>query len=275
MKKLLILLAGASLYLYGGLINGVAVVVGKQPITLLEIEKTKEKLNVNRDKAIRVLIDEKIKSQKIAELGIDVGEFELEQRLSLLAQQNNLSVEELKEVLEAKFVSWETYKSDVKKAIIDEKLSQRVLADELVVVDEDDIRIYYENNKFQFTEPKYIELTQYISTNKNDLRNFIRNPLMLNNNIVADEQNLEVANLNPKLAAILVTVKEGGFSPIFPAGPNRFFTILVKKRLGEELKDFEKVKNSIREKLNEKNRSKAIESYFLKERNRVKISYVR
>ncbi len=257
-----------------GLINAVAVVVANEPITLLEIEKKKQQEGLSSAEAVNVLVDEKIKKQKIKELGIEVDEYELEERIEFVAKQNNLSVEELKEVLEARFMSWQEYRKDIKEAVINEKLSQKVLADELVAIEEEDVRIYYENNQEEYQTAKELEVVQYVSKDKNELERYTKNPLMLSETITSQEQTIATQDLNPKLATILKETKKGAFTPIFPAGDN-FITFLVKRKTGEEIAPFESVQSRIREKLNQSRRAQAINSYFQKERTKVDIRVVR
>ncbi|MCV6608760.1 MAG: SurA N-terminal domain-containing protein [Campylobacterales bacterium] len=273
MKKLLIIL-GVSSLLFSELINGVAIVVGKKPITLYEIEKTMKEEKISKTEAVDILINKKIELEKIEELGIRVSDYELDERIKFVAKQNNMGVSELRQVLEARFIGWSSYKEKIKEGILNEKLSREVLSNELVSVDENDGKIYYEQNLEKYNQPTSVKVVKYISDSRSELEATIKNPMRVSRRVQSEKETVKLSTTPPQIAAIISTTKERKFTPILPIGGN-FLAIFVEKKLDTKQRSYQEVKGQILEELNSKNREKAVESYFKKARSSIKITYIR
>lgn len=275
MRSVLIVCFVFILSLEAGLVNAVSVVVNNTPITLYQIDKTAEKMNISKEKALEFLIDEKIKEDEIKTLGIFVDEFEIEDRMEAVAKSNNLSKKELIDILESKFISLKEYKEELKKKITQEKLIRKIFSQESIFVDNEDALIYYKNNSQEFTLPSRVKITKYATKNKRDLENFLANPLMINQTIVTESEVVDTNALNPSLASLVAETKEGAFTPILPTGNDVFVAIFVEEKLDMIQKEFDDVKNAIIEKLREDSESKAIHRYFKKQRSMAKIITLR
>lgn len=263
------------LSLEAGLVNAVSVIVNNTPITLYQIDKIAEKMNISKEKALEFLIDEKIKEDEIKTLGIFVDEFEIEDRMEAIAKSNNLSKKELVDILESKFISLKEYKEELKKKIMQEKLIRKIFSQESIFVDDEDALIYYKNNPQNFTLPAKVKITKYATKNKRELENFLANPLIINQAIVTESEVVDTSALNPSLASLVAETKEGAFTPILPTGNDIFVAIFVEEKLDMVQKEFDDVKNAIVDKLREESESKAIDRYFKKQRSMAKIITLR
>lgn len=275
MRSVLIVCFVFILSLEAGLVNAISVIVNNTPITLYQIDKTAEKMNISKEKALEFLIDEKVKEDEIKTLGIFVDEFEIEDRIEAIARSNNLSKKELFDVLESKFISLKEYKEELKKKITQEKLIRKIFSQESIFVDDEDALIYYKNNSQEFTLPSRVKITKYATKNKRDLENFLANPLMINQTIVTESEVVDTNVLNPSLASLVAETKEGAFTPILPTGNDVFVAIFVEEKLDMIQKEFDDVKNTIVDKLREESESKAIQRYFKKQRSIAKIITLR
>ncbi|MDQ1339926.1 MAG: peptidyl-prolyl cis-trans isomerase SurA [Campylobacterota bacterium] len=263
------------LSLEAGLVNAVSFIVNNTPITLYQIDKIAEKMNISKEKALEFLIDEKIKEDEIKTLGIFVDEFEIEDRMEAIAKSNNLSKKELVDILESKFISLKEYKEELKKKIMQEKLIRKIFSQESIFVDDEDALIYYKNNPQNFTLPAKVKITKYATKNKRELENFLANPLIINQAIVTESEVVDTSALNPSLASLVAETKEGAFTPILPTGNDIFVAIFVEEKLDMVQKEFNDVKNTIVDKLREESESKAIDRYFKKQRSMAKIITLR
>lgn len=273
MNKIILTLLFAAMA-YSQMIDGVALIVGKKPITLFEIERTRAEFKFSKSEAIEYLINKKIEEQKIAQLGIKVEDYEVEERIGFVAKQNGLTIEQLREALASRFVGWESYKEKIKQSVVNEKLSREVLSNELVTADESDGRIYYEQHKGKYQKPSKVEVIKYISSGKEELVQTIKNPLRKSSKVSFEKETADIEKMNPQLVKIILRTEEGEFTPVIPIGEN-FLAIYVEKKLGLQQQSYEEVKNEILEELNIKNREKAVKNYFTKERSKVKITYLR
>jgi len=275
MKRILVLgllLCGS---VYAGLVNGIALIVNNEPITLYEIDVTAQKLKVSQKEAIEYLIDDKIQSSEIKRQGIAVDFYEIEERMESVARSNNLTLTEFKEILASKFISLEEYKENLKKKLIQEKLARKIFSEESTTVDREDARIYYDNNKEEFSIPTRVKITKYASKDQRELATYLRNPMIVNHSVAVESEEIKTDELNPKLLSLVLETPEGEFTPIIPVSNTLFVSIRINAKLNKDQKKFEDVESAIIAKLSQQNESKAIERYFKKQRASAKIVEVR
>jgi len=262
-------------YAFAGLVNGIAVTVNNEPITLYEIDDTAKKMKISKQEALDYLVDEKLQASEVKRLGIFVDSYEIDDRIDAIAGSNNLSVAEFKDILASKFIGFEDYKKNLQKKLVQEKLARKIFTEESVTVEREDARIYYENNKEEFAVPTRVKITKYASKDQRQLATYIRNPLLRPDGIMVESETVETALLNPKLLSLVLETKQGSFTPILPAGSDLFVSIRVEEKMDTNQKSFEEVEASIMEKLKQMNESKAIERYFKKQRANAKIVKIR
>ena len=275
MKKMIVLGLLLSGSVYAGLVNGIALVVNNEPITLYEIDAMAQKLKVSKNEAIEYLIDEKIQSSEVKRQGIDVDIYEIEERMESVARSNHLTLSEFKEILASKFISLEEYKENLKKKLIQEKLARKIFSEESTIVDREDARIYYDNNKEEFSIPTRVKITKYASKDQRELATYLRNPMIVNHSVAVESEEIKTDELNPKLLSLVLETQEGGFTPIIPVSNTLFVSIRIDAKLEKKQNSFEEVESAIIAKLSQQNESKAIERYFKKQRARAKIVEVR
>lgn len=275
MKKIVTVLLLLSSLAYAGLVNGIALVVNNEPVTLYDIDVTAQKLKVSKREATEYLIDQKIQDSEIKRLGISVDLYEIEERMESVAESNNLTLQEFKDILASKFISLEEYKENLKKKLIQEKLARKIFAEENTAVETEDARIYYENNKEEFAVPTKVKITKYASKDQRELAAFLRNPMMVGHSVAVESEEIKTDDLNPKLLSLVLETQEGGFTPILPVGNNLYVSIRIDKKMEKNQKSFEEVQSTIIAKLRQENESKSIERYFKKQRAKAKIVEVR
>lgn len=275
MKKLLLLGLLSVGLLHAGLVNGIALVVNDEPITLYDIDVMSQKMNVSKREATEMLISEKIQSSEIKRLGIEVDLYEIEERMESVASSNNLTLQEFKDILASKFISLEEYKESLEKKLIQEKLARQIFSEESAAVDTEDAKIYYENNKEEFAVPTKVKITKYVSKDQRQLAAFLQNPMMVGHSVAVESEEIRTEDLNPKLLSLVLETHEGGITPILPIGANLYVSFRIDKKLDKKQKSFEEVQSTITAKLRQENESKSIERYFKKQRVKAKIVEVR
>ena len=274
MKKLLISIIFALSTIYAGLIDGIAIIVNNEPITMIEILKVSKSLNISKKKAAELLIDERLQEAEIKKLGIVVDDFELENELEKFAKKRGLTLYELREILTQKGIDWEEYKSEFKKQLLKKKFFKKIAATKLTKPEEDEIYEYYKTHIDQFSVPKYVEVIKYISKDKRALQKIMKNPMAAVQGVQIGEEKVDVSTINPKLAYLLTDTKEGEFTPIIPFG-KQFLTMYIKKKIDVKPLPFEEVKNAVLSKLLEEKREKAIKDYLAKLKVSAKIKVLR
>ena len=108
-------------------IEGIAAVVNDQVISLYDvdqrvdlffatsgIEKSPEMTERMRDQVLRSLVDEKLQMQEATRVEIQIEETEIEERMELLAKQDNRTLDGIKEFLESKSIEENTLKAQIR-----------------------------------------------------------------------------------------------------------------------------------------------------------------
>lgn len=275
MKRIVLLWLLVAGMLQAGLLNGIALVVNNEPITLYDIDVTAQKMRISKREATEFLINEKIESSEIKRLGIDVDVYEIEERMESVAASNNLTLQEFKDILASKFISLEEYKENLKKKLIQEKMARKIFSEESVTVDTEDARIYYENNKEEFAVPTRVKITKYVSKDQRELAAFLQNPMMVGHSVAVESEEIKTEELNPKLMTLVLETGEGSFTPILPIGNNLYVSFRIDRKMNKQQKSFEDVQSTIVAKLRQENESKSIDRYFKKQRASAKIVEVR
>ncbi len=117
---------------------------------LMKTEEGEEALDNYREFVLEKLIEEELMIQKSDELGVNISEDEVEQRLQNIIDQTKGVTDrtELKEALKQDRRSLENLKQEIFRKLIREKIRGVLLDD--VEITEDEIRNYYETNKSSF-----------------------------------------------------------------------------------------------------------------------------
>lgn len=88
------------------------------------------------------LIDQKVLEMKAADVGINVGDKELSQRIEEFLRRQNLTPQELEEQLTKAGKSMESYRQDFKKEVLKQELIGRVISP-LVTITNDEVNSFY------------------------------------------------------------------------------------------------------------------------------------
>ncbi|GHV03527.1 hypothetical protein AGMMS50229_02950 [Campylobacterota bacterium] len=256
------------------MVNAIAAVVMGEPITTYDVESYAQAQKIGKKEAFERLIDDRLKQAKVKELGLTVGEDEIDSRIEQIAKRNNIESKTLREMIVARGMEWSSYRSNAKEAILNEKLSSAVMSSEFIPVSEEEMDRYYKANRSKFTQPSEIVVIQYASRNEKSLREAVRNPMISDPNIATTTQVLQAKELNANLYAVLTQTPIGGFTPIFPAG-DRLVALLVREKRGAIPVSFESAKNEIAQILRTQFEERSIENYFAKTRAKADITILR
>jgi peptidyl-prolyl cis-trans isomerase C len=138
--------------------------VGAQlPPTFVEQYK-----NQLRGQVLEGMIVEQLLDGKVKENNIIVTEEEVVEHLEKAAAQQNLSLDDIKEMMEARGQSFDEAKQRIKKGMAYQKLMDTQWAGKINVT-EDDAKKYYSENKTKFETPEQVRASHIlIKPNTND-----------------------------------------------------------------------------------------------------------
>lgn len=106
-------------------INAIAVVVDKEPITTYDIDQTMKALKIDRNKALGVLINEKMEISQMKQLGIVVNDLELDDAINKMLAQNKTTLNAFKANLKSKNQSYEQFRTNFKKDLEKESFMKK------------------------------------------------------------------------------------------------------------------------------------------------------
>lgn len=262
-KKLLLLFLISTSCSYAASINAIALIVNDEPITLYDIEKRKVEKNISKEKAVGELVDEALYSQLINRYNITADIFDVNNYLEKIAASNGMDLFAFKSIIKQKYQDYDQYEEQTRKQILRQKLTDKIVRGNLKIADEEDLRIYYDNNISMFQMASNVKAVQYASVNKNDLETIIRNPMSNIETIAISEVNLDQSTLNSQLRYIINETNINQFTPIFTSD-KKFVTLLIKQKEGQKTIDFIEVKDRVFNIVMQDREKKYLKDYFEK-----------
>jgi hypothetical protein len=274
MYKLFLTLLVSSGISFAGMINGVALIVNDEPITIYDIDNTMSVNKIGKNQAVGLLIDKALYEQSIKENNISADIFEINDYIEKLANANGMDIYTFKSVVKQKYGDYTAFEDEAKDAVIRQKLIQKIVKGQLAIATDEDMQLYYEKNKEQFSTSKFYEVTQYTSKNKSSLNSAIKNPMVLPSDVEREPVRLASDKLQPQMQYLLNETKTNSFTPIFTAN-KQFISLFVTRKEGTTSLNFESVKAKIFNDMMSLREKKYLKDYFEKEKLTADIKIVR
>jgi len=240
------------------------------PITSYEVDQLINKTGMSRNKALNMLVDQKLIESEIKKRNINVDDFEIENAMEKIAQRNGLSLFEFKNILMQKG-EYKKFRENLKQELLKRKLFDQIVRTKLKVSPEE-IKSYYENNKNDFKIFKTIQVTKYTANNRQLLQEVKQNPLGQNMQVKAQTQVYTYSELPVNLLFLFQQTRVGQFTPIVNDGLG-YSMYYVSRKDGSEYIPFEKVKDAIANKIAMQKREQILKDYFDKLKNRAYIKF--
>jgi len=260
MKKHILSLIVAVSFANAGLINAIAFIVNDEPVTLYEIDKTMEERNLSKNDAVKFLIDEKIYNQEIKKNNVSVDIFDIDNYIDRMAAQNKMSTLDFKSLIRQQ-QDYDTFEKKIKEQLLHQKLVRKIATGNIKIATEDDIKIYYENNKDQFTLANQIEVVAYVSKNKKLLQEIQSNPMKVDEGVISQALTLKQNELTPQVKYIINTTGVDQFSAIF-AQNQQYNMFFIKEKNDIQTLSLEETKEQIFQKIMEQREQNYLNEYF-------------
>ena len=274
MYKLFLTLLVSSGISFAGVVNGIAITVNDEPITVYDIEKTMSVNKLGKNEAVGLLIDKALYEQSVKENNIVADIFDVNEYIEKLAKANGMDLYSFKAIVKQKYGNYSDFEEEAKDAVIRQKLIQKIVKGQLAVASQEDMELYYEKNKNQFSTSKAYEVIQYTSKNKASLANALNNPMVIAADVEKTPLKLGVESLQPQMQFLLNETKLNSFTPIFTAN-KQFVSLFVTRKEGTTSLDFETVKGKIFNDIMTTREKKYLKDYFEKQKLTADIKIVR
>ena len=274
MYKLFLSLVISSGISFASMINGIAITVNDEPITIYDIEKTMSVNKVSKNEAVSYLIDKVLYDQLVQENNIIADIFDINDYTEKLANSNGMDLYTFKSVVKQKYPDYTVFENEAKNAVIRQKLVQKIVKGQLAIANDEDMQLYYDKNKNEFLTANSFKVYQYTSKNKASLISAIKNPMIVPDDVQRESAELETKKLPAQMQYLLNETKENSFTPIFTAN-KQFVALFIQKKQGSTTLDFESVKGKIFNDLMSTREKKYLKDHFEKQKLIADIKIVR
>jgi peptidyl-prolyl cis-trans isomerase SurA len=228
MYKLLLFLL-LSLALHAKLIDGVAIIVKNEPITMLDITNTMQQNGIDRAKAIKLLMREKLEQIEIKQRDITVTNQEVIEEIKRIAALNHITVEQFYSSLQnQEGLTLKEIQEKMKKRIESQKLFQAIAFSHMYQPSQQEIEDYFELHKKEFEHPQTYSVSIYGSKDGALLQRKVNNPMFYSAQISSEDKVLQYDQIPPRLAKLLDATKVNRFSKIVPNGSGGYMTFYIK-----------------------------------------------
>lgn len=260
MNKIILSILFCTASLYAGLVNAIAITVNNAPITLYDIDQEMQTKKVSKDQAVSMIIDRILYDQEIEKNKISIDLFDVDNYIEKLAANNNMNVLDFKSLVRQQ-QNYELFKANIKQQLLHQKLITKIASGKLKIASDDDLQIYYKNNKEQFKIADTINVIAYISKDKKALQQLKKNPLLQSDLITSQKLSMKQNELNAQTKYILNTTAQKEFSAIFAQNQNYNMFFVEDKKDINTLK-FEDVKEQIFQIIMKKREQDYLKNYF-------------
>lgn len=274
MYKFLLALVLCSSLTYASTINGIAITVNDEPITLYDIEKTMSVNKISKNDAVSYLIDKVLYDQLVKENNISADIFEINEYIEKLANTNGMDVYAFKSIVKQEYPDYEVFENEAKNAVIRQKLIAKLVSGQLAIANDEDMQLFYEKNINKYLTSKYFDVIQYNSTNRNSLMDIIQNPIKASSDVTKTAMKLDSTNIHPQLQYILSGTKANTFTPIFTAD-KQYVTLFLKSSEGRVAIPFETAKPRVFNDIMEQREQGFLKDYFEKQKLTADIKVLR
>lgn len=274
MNKLFLSLLISTSMSFAAMVNGIALTVNEEPITLYDIEKTMSVNKVGKNEAVGYLIDKILYDQLVKENNISADVFDVNDYIEKLASANGMDLYSFKAIVKQKYPDYSVFENEAQNAVIRQKLVQKIVKGQLTVASEEDMQLHYEKNKKDFSTAKNFQVIQFTSKNKAALLENLRNPMAASQEVEKAPLNIEAEKLQGQIQFLLNETKENSFTPIFTAN-KQFVSLFIVKKEGSTSLPFESVKAKIFNEIMSTREKKYLKEYFEKQKLTADIKIVR
>ncbi|RDU56576.1 peptidylprolyl isomerase [Helicobacter sp. MIT 99-5507] len=274
MKLFIIFISLALEIIMANTIDGIAIKVNGNIITMHEIHKLQESAKIRKKEAVEQILRDKLRENEIKRLGIKIDDAKLNEEISNIASANNITRDELINALKSQGVDFDDYKNELREHLLNRELMQKILQTNINLANDEDLKKYYDSNQELFTFPTLIKVTSYTSINDAALQQFLSNPLIVNPEVQSKDEEIDIKSLPPQIINIFLNTPDKKFTPVLNSG-NTLIVFFIKEKTNKELMPFEEIKPNVMQRYAEAKENELLNEYFDKIKASTKIEYIR
>ena len=262
--------------LYAQTLDGIAIMVKDEPITLYDITNAMQEHKIPQEQAVEMLERKKLETIEIKERHLSASKQEVFEDIQRMAEQNKMSVIELYQAIQSsQGLSEKKLKEKIKEKILNQKLYNAIAFSHLEQPNDEEITEYYQLHKEEFIKPSSFTVLIYQAADKNRLQEKIDNPMFYSPEVTSEERVFETAKMNPRLAELLEKTPLNNFTQVLPAPNGGFMSFYLKEKGSSAAPDLEAIRPQISNALMGQKRETILKDYFDRQRLNADIKIIR
>ena len=262
--------------LHATTIDGIAILVKDQAITLYDITEAMKENKMSQEQAIEMLERKKLEEIEIKERHITASKQEVFEDIQRMADQNHLSVIQLYQAIESsQGLSEKKLKEKIKEKILNQKLYSAIAFSHIDQPTDTEIAEYYRLHQKEFITPSYFNVIIYQCPDRNHLQEKIDNPMFYSPDVQNQERRFDAAKMNPRLAELLTKTEENQFTQVLPAPNGGFMSFYIKEKGSSVAPELSAIRPQISNALMGQKRETILKDYFDRQKLNADIKVIR
>ncbi len=262
--------------LQAAMVDGVAILVKNDPITLYEIHEEMMRSNLSKQEAIDALIRKTLEAQEIKERHISVSSSEVYDNIKTMAEQNSMNTSQLYDaMLRVRGLNADAFKAKIEENLLNKKLYDAIAFSKMARPDSSDEEEYYRLHIDEFSYSDTFTVVIYSSASQEKLQAKIANPMLYAPEVRSEPTTLQYEKLNPQLAALLSKTPINQFTPIVPAPGDVFMSFFVQEKSAKTTMPLDSVRNQVQGAIMNERRIAVLNDYFARLRLNADIKTIR
>ncbi len=139
-----------SFCLHAEVLDAVAVVVNGEPITTAEIGALERAKKIDKNKAIDLLIEDRLRHSLLK--SIPVTEEEVDQKIEKIAARNSVDTRQMQKILLQRGITWRDYRAQIKRALQKQKLFKEKIGQHIRRPSPDELKLYFASHAKAFAD---------------------------------------------------------------------------------------------------------------------------
>jgi len=270
MRKLLFLFLIFFAFLEAKMVDGIAMIVEGQAITMAEIRSLKSQMGISKAEAVDLLIQDRL--QNVAMKDIVIPEEEIDTKISEIAAQNHITIPKMQKILKQQGTPWIKYRTSIRNTLKKEHFFQSNVLGSIPEPTEDELKLFYAKHKNAFVIPKTISATEYTAKSKEIMTKFLKTHKK--SYVKSRHITKRTDKMEPSLLTLFLEAQDGHYTKSINAG-NYYVVYLIHSKKGKTTMPYEVARGFIISQWKQEQRAVILKDYFQKLRTSAEIKIIR
>ena len=256
-------------------LDAIAIDVEGEAITTLEIQAVQQKMNMSKQAAVEALIKDRLEKSALKKAHITVDPAEVEAKAETIARSKGISIEQMKNILEQKGLTWDSYLKQLSTEMKKERFFKEHILSTITPPSDAELETYYNMHKDKFSAaPLQMSLVAYAAPTAEALKKAMANPMQPIEGV--QKKNILAASneMSPALLNLINETPAGSFTKPVNTGKG-FVAYFVKSKGSQGQGGFQSVKQQVTMMWMQEQRAQAGQDFFNKLKANANIRVIR